>query len=60
MVIEERFNKALDLVNNIFLNIETKNHDALFLKANIFSKQKKYHQSIRLLKEIINYSEKES
>ena len=57
MVIEERFNKALDLVNNI-LNIETKNHDALFLKANIFSKQKKYHQSIKLLKEIINYSEK--
>ena len=47
MVIEERFNKALDLVNNI-LNIETKNHDALFLKANIFSKQKKYHQSIKL------------
>ncbi len=35
MVIEERFNKALDLVDNI-LNIETKNHDALFLKANIF------------------------
>ena len=57
MVIEERFNKALDLVNNI-LNIDTKNYDALFLKANIFSKQKKYHQSIKLLKEIINLSEK--
>ena len=34
MVIEERFNKALDLVNDI-LNIETKNYDAIFLKANI-------------------------
>ena len=55
---ENKIEKALDLIDSILI-IETNNFEAKILKSSILSKQKKYFESISLLKIVLeNYENK--